>query len=413
MNSGGSILIRPKRLATNSMINAYKKCRRKYMFRYIDGIEPIRRSVAANFGAIFHKLYHEIMAGNGDDSRLESMVSQWVSRLIEEQKRLSATTGRLALSSIVSDYSDLKEEAIKIGKNALELAQYHRDNTWKKDGDRFQVIFAEKNFSIPLINRGDQRHKVWRFVGRWDLVVWDKLADVVIVRDLKTTAGNPSDTANTLSIGTQPIAYLLAAKYLDAVRPKSAHERKRREKARQSWSNEGRSEHIDLQFDGPDWPDCLPKTVVFEHELIRKKLPAKPVPVKDGSRLSRQITDTTAEIYRAAIAENGFNSADYAEILDNLEHRGPAFHLRQQVTVDDTEISRWEEETRMVLEEIQAFERAPGRAYRTSPDICRRDYGRPCEYLSLCYGDPGLERENYKTRQIHAELAEDEGGSDE
>lgn len=57
------------------------------------------------------------------------------------------------------------------------------------------------------------------------------------------------------------------------------------------------------------------------YNQVRKKLPPKPTPIANGSRLSAVVKDTTYAVYLAAIQEYGFKVADYEDILYELQHK--------------------------------------------------------------------------------------------
>ena len=63
------------------------------------------------------------------------------------------------------------------------------------------------------------------------------------------------------------------------------------------------------------------------------------------------------------------------------------------------------------LEDLRVLELRPERAYRADPATCQNQYGRRCEYHSLCYGDEEFARADFVPRRIHAELYDDDRGA--
>jgi hypothetical protein len=220
----------------------------------------------------------------------------------------------------------------------------------------------------------------------------------IVMRDYKTTVRKPAEFANMAELDTQPISYLYAGLYLAT--------RKRVEVKRAEIT--AGTKTVDISPDAPYWPTDLPVPKGFELEVIRKKVPKEPPLLKRGGLSKAQNTDTTPELFRAAIQRHSLKEEDYADVLDRLERRGAAFQFRNQVNVGMPEIERWSEETRMCLEDLRTLELHPERAYRADPMTCQNQYGRRCEYHPLCFGDEELARADFVKKPIHAELALDD-----
>lgn len=374
-----------KRIATNSMVGTFKRCREKYALRYIEGLVKARQVRAPSFGSLFHELIRRLWV-DGDNMSYVEAIDKWRADILKDaarqQENLLETYG-INDEEIVES---AKVQANEIATECLELFLYYRETVWKKERNRYEPIFVETTFEVPLTTRNDRRHPVWRFSGKWDIVLWDRVMEEVVVRDYKTTMRKPESFAAMAEIDTQPIAYIYSSHYL-ATHPKA-----------------------DPQ-DKPEWPTSFPPVARFELEIVRKKVPREPPPLKKGGLSKAQNIDTTPELYRQAIKKNGLNEADYADVLEKLEARTNAFYYRHSITVRGDEIRRWADETRWCLEEARTIELHRERAFRADPMTCQNQYGRLCEYHSICYGDAAIARAEFVVKKVHSELDEEEDES--
>lgn len=372
-----------KMTATNSMINTAKRCTEKLALRYVDGLVPAKVQKAPSFGSLFHSLMRDLWL-KMDDHSPSDVVLRWREGIMASAKEQVEQTARLLGIKDESVLGSAESKASEIAVAVLELFRHYRDTTWKAERDRYQPVFIEQTFNVPMLTRTQNRHPYWRLSGKWDLVLQDLADGSTIERDYKTTVRQPTDMAMILELDTQPIFYQYAAKYLKLY-PR-AH-----------------------TLDAPQWPEGLPAIEGHELEIIRKKVPMEPPPLKRGGLSKAQNIDTTPELYRRAIDRHGLNPADYADVIERLEKRGEsAFRFRHRVAVGPREITRWMHETRLVLEDVRRIQLHRDRAYRTDPGACSNQYGRRCTYHSICYGDPDVARADFVVRPIHMELEDDE-----
>lgn len=82
-------------------------------------------------------------------------------------------------------------------------------------------------------------------------------------------------------------------------------------------------------FDGPD---------EFVYNIIRKDAPHAPKLINKGKSLSKDKSqNTTYELYKHAIADNGFSESDYLDILQYFEEQDDKFLRRISVKRNDSE----------------------------------------------------------------------------
>lgn len=112
------------------------------------------------------------------------------------------------------------------------------------------------------------------------------------------------------------------------------------------------------------------------YNQLRKKVPAEPMLLKDGKRLSKDKSiDTTPEIYRAAIKANNFDEADYEEFLHNLE--GNEFFRREYIARSEYELTHFATNLKEELREMKK----PNLPLYPNPG---RDCSWGCSYKMLC-----------------------------
>lgn len=123
------------------------------------------------------------------------------------------------------------------------------------------------------------------------------------------------------------------------------------------------------------WRTFGEKPVGAVYNELRKKIPAKPYLLKSGKSLSvAKNIDTTADIYRQAIQEHGFDEADYAEILESLELN--EFVRRTPIARNPHELESYEHWLR---EEYREMRKPSTPLYPTLGRSCRG-----CDYRIIC-----------------------------
>lgn len=360
------------------MIRTWKQCREKYALRYVDGLVPAKTAKAPSFGTLFHLLMKHLWIHDRSGFSFTDVIDEWREPIIADAKRhaeqvqqqLGFTDDRIVDTAI--------ERCDNIQNECLPLFQFYRDDVWQSELGKYTPIFVERTFEVPLTTRDDKRHPVWRYSGKWDLVLWENATQKTIVRDYKTTVRNPTDFAAISENDTQHIGYTYASLYL--------------------------ATHKQQQSDEPFWPERIRPITDYELEIIRKKVPKEPPLLKRGGLSKAQNIDTTQELYMQAIKRHGLEPSDYQDVLDMLEKRGPAFHFRHRLPVGRAELLRWAHETRVCLEDLRRIELHRELAYRADSMTCRQMYGRRCEYHSLCYGDADAARVDFIVRKPHEEL---------
>jgi hypothetical protein len=115
--------------------------------------------------------------------------------------------------------------------------------------------------------------------------------------------------------------------------------------------------------------------VGVHYVVLRKKIPAIPPQLKDGSTSRDKRIDTTYDIYLRTLEERGQDPADYTEILESLLARGDTFSYRELVLRSDQEL---DEIGRRVWEAARFV--AEGHTFKVPQRSCAWE----CPYFALC-----------------------------
>lgn len=137
------------------------------------------------------------------------------------------------------------------------------------------------------------------------------------------------------------------------------------------------------------------------YNILRKKKQAVPGLLKSGKALSRAAIDTTWPVYLREIKKHGFDPAEYAGMKEKIGDR--KFYHREMFTVSDRELARFEKD--LLADAVRIREAGKPNAYhRRSTAVCEQ-YGRPCDFQSLCIEDGPFARRSYLKKTIrHEEL---------
>jgi len=127
------------------------------------------------------------------------------------------------------------------------------------------------------------------------------------------------------------------------------------------------------------------------YNLVRTKVPSVPKMTK-AKGMSKAAIDTTWEVYKEALLENGLDPADYVDMQMKLENN--KFVDRSYIYRTNKELNNFIEETAHVMHAI--VDQDPDTCYRTPTRDCKWDCK---EFHELCIMDlKGLDTTYYKER---------------
>lgn len=172
---------------SNSELQTFKDCRRKWWLQYYRRLQP---------------KYKEVTGALALGSRIHEALDQYYSQgvpLLEAHTNL-VNTEKAALLEEFKDVSDLEKEA-ELGHIMLEgYLQWVEENGIDAE---LEMISTEEQITAPLFN-GEVE-----LTGKLDMRVRRKVDGVRMFRDFKTVGGSLGDFANLAPMNEQILTYML------------------------------------------------------------------------------------------------------------------------------------------------------------------------------------------------------------
>lgn len=319
----------------------FKECRRRWDYSSLSrqSIEPNRPAIALWFGTGIHyalEMYYKAHIDETDEDF--DIVAPWAYWYQSELKRLEES------QTVLWDEQKAElEEMYKLGSSMLQnYAEWSVVADTKIETGFKRVLYTEREFAVPIPNSAgepyrfiDGKGQEWEcwLVGRLDMVVED-FDGRIWVLDHKTSKDRLDE--EILILDDQMTMYLWAAQQI-----------------------------LHKPIEG-----CY-------YNVLRKKLPVVPEVLKSGKGLSKsKMIDTTYDVYLQAILDNGFDPADYEDILDHLANKKTGFFERVKVRRNQHEIAM---AGRMLL--LEAIDMLNDPFIYPNPT---RDCKWKCDYKDLC-----------------------------
>jgi hypothetical protein len=276
-------------LLTYSSLAAFKNCRRRYHFRYVEGLEQKERPVYFDFGTAIHLglAGHYKGVSNGivlDEVDRHFLESAWDE---EDQERLAKwmDARRLAASMLRGYFERYKVEP-------------------------FKVLDVEREFVLPIIDVRGEAFESIKLAGKVDAIVEE--GGGLWVMEHKTASKIDENYLAGLTLDQQSMIYLEA---MERVYGKS--------------------------FRG----------VIYN--VLLKAAPEKPMLLKNGKLSQSKQQSTTVELYLAAIEEHGLDRADYTEMLEYLTCTRRDYFYREYLTFSQEERGEWRRELWQIAADIE------------------------------------------------------------
>jgi hypothetical protein len=276
-------------LLTHSSIAAFKSCRRRYQYRYIDGLELMDRPVYFDFGSAIHLGLAMHYRGKPLTEVLQAVESYFQEHSPEpdDAKR-------------VEDWMEAKDLAV--GMLRGYVSHY-------AGRDKFKVVEIEKSFELPIHDIRGREYEGIRLAGKVDGIVED---GGLWVLEHKTTKTIDSRYERKLTLDAQSMIYLEA---MDRV--------------------------YGRRLNG----------VIYN--VLVKSIPEMSKILKNGSLSKAKDQNTTPELYGMAISENGLNIADYADFLAYLEQNRKQYFFRERLAFSNDEREEWRRELWQIAADIE------------------------------------------------------------
>jgi hypothetical protein len=332
---------------TTSQLACFKACPKKWFYRFVKLLDPVGHKRNLELGSYVHHLLDSFYnpAGNGSailvtgthGDSLQVLAEIRYTCMMEASEAYFAEKTKDLFELEVAQFVEMREEAEAIVTRYIEINA--------DDLSKYCVLATEKEFAIPIYNPNGKRTRD-KFMGKFDMIVKDEF-DTIWFFEHKTTADSVDNRFETVELEEQLNNYTLVA------------------------------------------------STMYEDygggilNVIRKKAPRKPEPLKSGKGLSvAKNIDTTYEMYMEAIIEHKFNPADYTEILGILREKGDRFFGRKIISRKQHQLLETRNEIFYTVQAIKnmlkLYKKTGDEAvfYRTPNFMCKN-----CQYCNLCILD--------------------------
>jgi len=308
-----------------SQINTRRRCEQKWKYKYKDRLQPKRRGRALHIGNWLHRCLETFYLEDDWKIGHQEYLDEW-NKLFKEEQEMLSQKGRKK-SKV---WTPLPIQIEQIMKSYI---WYHRHDGWK-------IIAVEEEFEV-LIGQFTTYDGITVHVyanGRIDLIVEDD-EELTWVVDHKSTGSIPEPGAFH-AMNPQLILYPVGMK-----------------------KKEG------LKVAG----------VIFNY--VSSKAPSTPQMTKKTKQISRRKVKTDYPTFRRFLKQNGYDPADFQEILRPLKKRSP--FLRRY------RLPREKVVTQTIMRDLVAGARDiyESRQKKFHQRNIMRDCKTFCEFHDLCRGE--------------------------
>lgn len=381
-----------KRVITDSLLKAVRRCPRLYWLRYRRELVPARTAIPLRWGSLAHELtggLYELAWGlsaeeaeRRAEAHLQELADRWLAQAVAQAEEISLSPRYSLEGDLVAE---TKREAEELAEEALAVVRHYARTKWREDLQRWLVLYVEAPFEVPLPSRDDRRHPCLVYRGRWDLVVQEVATSRVLLVDHKFTTREVEGYAAELDSDTQGQAYLYAATVLATLPP-----------------------HLRRPEDRPVWPDNVPVPGGFLHNIIRRSVPQEPPLLKGRKKPALSVARslvTTEALYWQAIKRHGLDAADYQDVLERLRLAPVEFNLRRQPNIGPVELTRWAREAVHTAGTVATIDRQGETEAIRHTGACRQ-ISRRCPYIPLCHGLEEAALPLFRREVAHVELVD-------
>ena len=320
---------------STSRIDAYCICPMRWHYAYEEGIVPIIEAPELVGGRLLH-------IGLETYYNTYDFVKAWEAMSAEYDRQVKDMVDNAPMQVWEEDQQRWRDTFDLMIGMLKHYVDYYK-------GERLDVIDTEYKFKVYV--KDPKGKKVAEFNGRIDLIIKDRERYQLWDHKTASVFGSMWEAQNHLS----------------------------RQARRYAWA----------------YQDMKPGNVVdsFVMNGLRKKVPTVPQVLKKGGLSQRKDIDTTAEVYRKVIKDNGLDEADYAEILEILDAKGNTFFQRDIIYFNQDEIAEAGEELYYIYQRMT--DSIP--PIKTPSPLCTRM--RSCPYRSLCVEDSEEARMAFKQKE--------------
>lgn len=329
---------------TTSQLACFKNCPKKWYYRFFMMLDSISIKRNLELGSYVHHLLDVFYQPEPKYTvRLElhslSEVAQerYLGVMAASEKYFKQKTENL-FEEEMQQFIEMRQEVETI------VTRYIEQNA--EDLQRYKVISTEKEFCVPIYNNNGKRTRD-KLRGKLDMLVEDMYTTIWFFEH-KTTSDSVDNRFETVELEEQLNNYILVTSGM--------------------------------------YEDYFGGGIL---NVIRKKAPRLPEPLKRGGLSRDKKIDTTFDLYMEALEKYGYNPAEYSEILGILKEKGDRFFGRKIVSRKSFQILETRDEiyfTIQIIKELtKLFKKThnPAVFYRTPSFMC----GKFCQYCNLCILD--------------------------
>lgn len=432
---------------TNSELGAWRKCHAYHGFAYAEGLRPLVKPEPLAFGNIYH-------AGAAAGWR-----AAWSSPHGSQAERLDRALAGAAggiLRASEEHMQDLRETALSPDDHLDELlgqTEEHRDIALWAVGHYFEraapdlnlvPVAVEAPFRVHIPNKAGQASSLIDD-GVIDLVLWDRMAGVLVIQDHKSTSNTVQSLEAKLLLDTQLTGYLVALQLnLEAARYYRRVDSWRADPGRDLktglvgdfWEHMPPGAQSEVEKNQEEFLRARTGALCFN--VVRKAKPhtpklnllAKKWAVTEAQKIllaqqedangepagevSVAQIDTTPEVYEAALMrqyhERGLAVTDKQKaLLEGLRRKPDSYYYQHEFYRGPLEIERWRAELWVEARRIRKSLRDPRERTR-NPLACTGTAAPPCVYRAVCLAPDSPEaRAGFRVAQdVHEEVREAE-----
>ena len=290
MNDGSRISV--------TSIRTFKRCRRKWYYKYVERMSPKQKASYLNLGVFIHKAMESHYSALDWKQAVHDLAAESIQNTVNKMQLGYDWDEALAVEK-TAEINNLRNRAVEIMGRYIE---FDRTNPlvragWKVLG--VEVNILEWELTIPGTDIFLE--------GFIDMVLEDEYGGIWAVEH-KT--GAQFFSVESLDLDEQASTYLWALSHR--------------------------------------YPDKKVSGIIYN--LVRTKVPSIPQMLKSGE-MSRSKIDTTWDIYVLALRENGLNEQDYGAMKDRLSLNH--FFKRDQVYRSQVELGNFEIDLQDVIHDIE------------------------------------------------------------
>lgn len=280
---------------SHSQIKTWRRCRLKWYFRYVLGLQPKQTIDKIEMGNYGHRLLEAFYKGEDWRKASEEYWKEQTQNMFEEE---------------IDAYEKIRHD--------IEIIMARYVDHYKHQLEEWDVLGVEQPFEVRIPTHTGRSSQT-TLCGIFDLVIQEKRNGNIWLVDHKITSRDVDKTEEDLILDPQVNYYLWALNQL--VETKGDEE--------------------------------LPVQGVI-YNMVRSKVPSKPRLLKDGKAVSKaKNIDTDVETYLATLQEYGLNPKDYVDILDYIKENGRPFFAQLKVHRTKPELDAIEKELYDISKDIR------------------------------------------------------------